>query len=167
MVSVRMGRGKGIVWAAVLALFLVTAPGARRAVGDATPGTPPADEATEAPAGATVSLDDYLAGVAKAGSTDAERKEFAEKHDGKKVTWTGYVRAVSRNKSTDGDTFLVILKSKPAAEPPPGLFLASFDVANEKSLVALTPDQKVTVSGTLSTKQNPAVPLVTRATLEE
>jgi hypothetical protein len=152
--------------ASVLALLAVTERPAARA--EATPpSTPAAAEPTEAPAGGTVSLEDYFETIGKKDLTDAQRKEAALKHEGKKVTWTGYVRAVSRNKSRGGDTFLVILRSAPAADPPPKVFIASFAAAQEKEAVALKADQKVTVSGTLSVKQNPDAPVLQGAVLDE
>jgi len=117
--------------------------------------------------GATISLDDYLAGVSKPGLTEEQRKKFAGRYEGGKVTWTGYLRAVSRNKSRDGDSFLLILKAKPVTDPPPGVFLAWFGVEHEKSLVSLAENQKVTVSGKLSLGRDPKVPELKDATLQE
>jgi hypothetical protein len=137
-----------------------------------TPSPQPTVEPTAAkPAGtaeeATISFDDYLAGVAKAGLTDAQRQELAGKYDGRKVTWTGYMRAVSKNKSPDGDSFVLIVKSKPVGEPPPAAFVAWLGLENETVLSALQENQKVTVSGTLFLQQNPMTPQLKDATLEE
>jgi hypothetical protein len=152
----------------IAAAFLIAAPSVTTTASAA--GTPAATAAvgtTATPGSSKISLDDYLAGVSKPGLTDAKKKEFAEKYEGQKVTWTGYVRAVSRNKSRDGDTFLVILKDKPVTDPPPGAFVASFDVAQESAVTVLKENQKVTVSGVLSARNNPKVPVLDGATLGE
>jgi hypothetical protein len=112
------------------------------------------------------SAEAYFAGLAKAGESAGERKKFADKYEGRKVSWTGYVRAVSRNKSPDGDTFLLIVKTALAAESPQRGFLAWFGTADEEALTALQENQKVTVSGTLSVQRDPAIPDVKEAKIE-
>lgn len=114
-----------------------------------------------------ISAAEYLAGVAKPGMTDAERAKFAAKYDGQKVTWTGYVRAVSRNKSADGDSFLLILKEKPVADPPPAAFVVWLGLENEKSVEGLSEDKKVSVSGTLFVQRDPKIPQLKDAKLVE
>jgi hypothetical protein len=148
------------------AFLLASSSSGGPALAAATPAATVASEATATPGDAKISLDDYLAGVSKPGMTDAKKKEFAHKYEGQKVTWTGYVRAVTRNKSRGGDTFLLILKAKPVSDPPPGAFVASFDVSQEKAVTALQENQEVTVSGVLSVG-NPIAPVLEGATLDK
>jgi len=115
----------------------------------------------------SISVDDYFAGVLKPGISASEQAAFAKKHAGANVTWTGYLRTVSKNLSPDGTLYTVILKQKVADEAgkPNGLFVARFTSAAEKELTAMQKDQKVTVTGTLTVGQNPGLPTVDDAKL--
>lgn len=157
-------------FASVIALITVAATvlDGHPAVAAETPKAPSAKAvATAVPAKpAPISLEDYFAGVSKPGTSAGDQASFAKKHAGASVTWTGYVRAVNKNLSPDGTIYKLILKSKPTDEAPLGLFVVQLAGADEKQLLALEKDQKVTVSGTLEVT-NPAIPEITDAKLSD
>jgi hypothetical protein len=129
--------------------------------------SPKAEEKAAAKPG-PISVEDYFAGISKPGMSPGDQASFAKKHVGVSVTWTGYVRTVSKNLSPDGAFYQLILKAKPAEESgaPIQLFIAQLAPgADEKQVTALGKDQKVTVSGTLEVGKNPALPIVADAKL--
>jgi hypothetical protein len=128
--------------------------------------SPKAEEKAAPAKPAPISVEDYFAAVLKPGISAADQASFAKKHAGADVTWTGYVRTLNKNLSPDGVTYQIILKTKPTEEggAPIGLFIAQLPGADEKQLLALQKDQKVTVSGTLEVG-NPALPSVAKAKL--
>lgn len=114
-----------------------------------------------------ISLDDYLDGILKPGTTPDDQMAFAKKHSGANVTWTGYVRTVNKNLSPDGAFYQLILQSNVPEEGgfPRALFVAQMSGADEKKLLALGKDQKVTVSGILQPENNPVLPTLAKAKL--
>ena len=129
----------------------------------AAPAAKPTEKKTAPAKPEPISLADYLTGLSKA----VDQAAFAKKHAGATVTWTGYLRTINKNISPDGTFYQLILRSTIGEEKgtPDGLFLAVFSGADEKRLVALEKDQKVTVSGTLEVDQNPALPRLVDAKL--
>lgn len=110
----------------------------------------------------------WLEGLANPNFTDLQRSEYVRQHEGREVTWTGYVRAVP-TASVDGRLQLIIEpENSPGAGEvrfPSSFALALLQPAHRMDVLALKHGDFVTVQGTLATGRSPGTPALLDARL--
>jgi hypothetical protein len=161
------------------------APMAKRSSQTPTPAVtqqlPPPHRAEQLPSSPTViqqqvSVDpitfiSFLTGVLDKKLTDIQREEFINAHNGRRVTWEGYVIGVKSEHFALNSNRAFNLGFRPETGTW-GSFhgnfaMAWFPDAAKPDLLTLLEDQHVTVSGILATGTDPTHPILNDARLEK
>ncbi len=113
----------------------------------------------------------FLTGALDKTLTDIQQEEFINAHDGRRVTWEGYVIGVTREHFPLNPSRAFNFAFRPEAEKSGPLHwnfaMAWFPDAAKRDLLTLHEGQHVVVSGILATGTNPGHPILNDARLEK
>jgi len=113
----------------------------------------------------------FLTGALDKKLTDIQREEFVNSHNGRRVTWEGYVIGVRKGQPQLDSSRAFNLAFRPEAEEW-GLLhwnfaMAWFPDAAKPDLLTVHDGQRVVVSGILNTGTDPGYPRLDEARLEK
>ena len=113
-----------------------------------------------------ISFRGWLRGVTDKDVTELQRSEFIRQHEGRKVTWSGWVRDV--NDATFDDQLQLVFDPEPRVDGRDPEFQWSFALAfvtptYRKDLLGLRQGDKVEVQGVLSAGKTPETPTLSEA----
>jgi hypothetical protein len=118
-----------------------------------------------------ISFISFLSGALDKKLTDIQREEFINAHDGRRVTWEGYVIGVKAEHLPLNSNRTFSLAFRPEAETSGPLqwqfAMAWFPDTAKPDLLTLHEDQHVMVSGILATGTDPGHPILNDARLEK
>jgi len=131
------------------------------------PGSSTLSEATADP----ITFVSFLTGALDKRLTDIQRNEFVRSHNGRRVTWEGYVIGVKEDRMGPNRAFHLTFRSEPRqADWGPfhwNFAMAWFPDAAKQDLLTLRDGQQVVVSGILDAARDPGHPTLSDPRLEK
>lgn len=115
----------------------------------------------------------FLNGVLDKTLTDIQRDEFINSHEGRRVTWEGYVISVKSEPIGVDSSHSFSLAVRPELEGKEwgplhfNFAMAWFSPEAKQDLLTLHADQRVIISGILKVKTDPKFPMLDDARLEK